>query len=94
MGIPAFYCDVTTETTGQTARNRLARCWWTVWGSNPRPQRCERCALPAELTAHMKLIEDKTLRGIIATFSPGVKTFFSKIRERGVRGEQEISKTE
>lgn len=28
--------------------------WWTIWGSNPRPQRCERCALPAELIAHMK----------------------------------------
>jgi hypothetical protein len=27
--------------------------WWTVRGSNPRPQRCERCALPTELTAHM-----------------------------------------
>ena len=27
--------------------------WWTIWGSNPRPQRCERCALPAELIARM-----------------------------------------
>jgi hypothetical protein len=28
------------------------RFWWTVGGSNPRPQHCERGALPAELTAH------------------------------------------
>jgi hypothetical protein len=26
--------------------------WWTAGGSNSRPQRCERCALPAELAAH------------------------------------------
>jgi site-specific recombinase XerD len=26
--------------------------WWTAWGSNPRPPRCERGALPAELAAH------------------------------------------
>src|ERR1700720_2585108 len=26
--------------------------WWTWGGSNPRPHRCERCALPAELHAH------------------------------------------
>ena len=26
--------------------------WWTVGDLNPRPQRCERRALPAELTAH------------------------------------------
>ena len=25
---------------------RLCALWWTIWGSNPRPQRCERCALP------------------------------------------------
>jgi hypothetical protein len=27
--------------------------WWTVWDLNPRPQRCERRALPTELTAHI-----------------------------------------
>ena len=27
--------------------------WWTVRGSNPRPRRCERRALPAELTAQI-----------------------------------------
>src|SRR5664279_4938402 len=26
--------------------------WWTRRGSNPRPRRCERRALPAELRAH------------------------------------------
>ena len=26
--------------------------WWTAWDSNPRPPRCERGALPAELAAH------------------------------------------
>ena len=25
--------------------------WWTAWGSNPRPPRCERGALPTELAA-------------------------------------------
>src|SRR5579884_36815 len=25
--------------------------WWTAWDSNPRPPRCERGALPAELAA-------------------------------------------
>ena len=34
---------------------RIMLLWWTIWGSNPRPQRCERCALPAELTARIKL---------------------------------------
>ena len=26
--------------------------WWSRWGSNPRPQHCERCALPTELRPH------------------------------------------
>src|SRR5438309_6219682 len=29
--------------------------WWTRWDSNPRPPRCERGALPAELLAHYLL---------------------------------------
>jgi hypothetical protein len=28
------------------------RIWWTRGDSNPRPPRCERGALPAELLAH------------------------------------------
>src|SRR5262249_51307991 len=27
--------------------------WWAVTGSNRRPHRCKRCALPAELTARL-----------------------------------------
>src|SRR5262249_41624176 len=27
-------------------------CWWTAGGSNSRPPRCERGALPTELAAH------------------------------------------
>ena len=30
----------------------LSRLWWTRGDSNPRPPRCERGALPAELLAH------------------------------------------
>ena len=30
----------------------LGKCWWTAGGSNSRPPRCERGALPAELAAH------------------------------------------
>ena len=30
----------------------LLRIWWTAGGSNSRPPRCERGALPAELAAH------------------------------------------
>ncbi len=31
--------------------------WWTRRGSNPRPPRCERGALPAELRAHVRFLE-------------------------------------
>ncbi len=31
---------------------KLFRIWWTRGDSNPRPPRCERGALPAELLAH------------------------------------------
>ena len=29
--------------------------WWTAGDSNPRPRRCERRALPAELAAHFQV---------------------------------------
>ena len=29
--------------------------WWVVRGSNPRPIRCKRIALPAELTTRIQL---------------------------------------
>ena len=32
---------------------KLAATWWTRRGSNPRPPRCERGALPAEPRAHL-----------------------------------------
>ena len=43
---------------GQMKNRRSFHCgdfqfWWTVRGSNPRPRRCERRALPAELTAQI-----------------------------------------
>ena len=31
---------------------KFFRIWWTRGDSNPRPPRCERGALPAELLAH------------------------------------------
>jgi hypothetical protein len=31
---------------------KLFKIWWTRGDSNPRPPRCERGALPAELLAH------------------------------------------
>jgi hypothetical protein len=33
--------------------------WWTWGGSNPRPHRCERCALPTELHAHCAFYSNK-----------------------------------
>ena len=30
----------------------LSKVWWRARESNPRPQRCERCALPTELAPH------------------------------------------
>src|SRR5882762_5134083 len=35
---------------------KLFRIWWTRGDSNPRPPRCERGALPAELLAHEQQI--------------------------------------
>src|ERR1700676_4856317 len=34
------------------ATAKCLKIWWTRPGSNRRPHRCERCALPAELLAH------------------------------------------
>ena len=33
--------------------------WWTRWGSNPWPLRCERSALPAELRALVNRLRKK-----------------------------------
>ena len=35
-------------------QSRLGENWWRVGDSNPRPRRCERRALPTELTPHLK----------------------------------------
>ena len=49
---------------GQTRNCRSSHCgnfqfWWTVRGSNPRPRRCERRTLPAELTAQISHLSIK-----------------------------------
>ena len=44
--------------------------WWTRRGSNPRPLRCERSALPAELRAHIgRFLSKKVAKnGFLGTF--------------------------
>jgi hypothetical protein len=37
---------------GRREVRRLREWWWTAGGSNSRPPRCERGALPTELAAH------------------------------------------
>ena len=41
---------VTSYLKYKKARHSPAFLWWVVRGSNPRPIRCKRIALPAELT--------------------------------------------
>ena len=41
-----------SDTTGRYGK------WWSQGGSNPRPQRCERCALPTELWPRKILLWD------------------------------------
>ena len=43
------------EGRNEAPRGRLLGCWWAVRGSNPRPPRCKRGALPTELTARVWL---------------------------------------
>ena len=51
--------------------------WWTRWDSNPRPRRCERRALPAELLAHALLliynITDGRARNLPVTTAPNMR---------------------
>jgi hypothetical protein len=42
--------DGTNAKTGSPAGGQVKQ-WWTWGGSNPRPPRCERGALPTELHA-------------------------------------------
>ena len=44
--------------------------WWTAWDSNPRPPRCERGALPAELAAPVCLQSGKADRSLYNTVRP------------------------
>ena len=46
----AEFCSLGILTTA--LRTLHKRTWWTRRDSNPRPQRCERRALPSELRAH------------------------------------------
>lgn len=38
------------HTSGAAGKNGI---WWRAGDLNPRPQRCERCALPTELAPHV-----------------------------------------
>ena len=46
-----YFCGQTRNRRGKNHSD--FQFWWTVRGSNPRPRRCERRALPAELTAQI-----------------------------------------
>ena len=46
-----YFCGQTGNRRGKNHGD--FQFWWTVRGSNPRPRRCERRALPAELTAQI-----------------------------------------
>ena len=70
---------------GQMRNRRSFHCgdfqfWWTVRGSNPRPRRCERRALPAELTAQIshfsikKVMKNGFLRYSILRGNPENRT--------------------
>ena len=70
---------------GQIRNCRSFHCgnfqfWWTVRGSNPRPRRCERRALPAELTAQIshfsikKVMKNGFLRYSILRGNPENRT--------------------
>ena len=37
---------------GRIPESQIEKGWWTAGGSNSRPPRCERGALPTELAAH------------------------------------------
>ena len=44
--------------------------WWRQGGSNSWPQRCQRCALPAELCPHVELGRNLMSRSILWVASP------------------------
>ena len=51
-----FLAKLPAEARAEGEDEAANQLWWTVGDSNPRPQRCERRALPAELTAHEKSV--------------------------------------
>lgn len=56
-----------TRQTPQTKKARGASLgryvkWWRRWVSNPRPQACKACALPAELRPHISIIAPAATR--------------------------------
>src|SRR6266702_3361714 len=55
------------QTASRVANDR--KLWWTAGDSNPRPHRCERCALPAELAAHCGLTTTRKTRSIMPTLT-------------------------
>ena len=52
-----YFCGQTRNRRGKNHSD--FQFWWTVRGSNPRPRRCERRALPAELTAQISHFSTK-----------------------------------
>ena len=50
-----YYFKETVSTDSYTvSRVVVSREWWRRGGSNPLPQRCQRCALPDELRPHLQ----------------------------------------
>src|SRR5438445_7788560 len=57
--------------------------WWTRGDSNPRPPRCERGALPAELLAHEQQLNfSKRRRPCQHSFSPVKRSWGAPIESR------------
>jgi hypothetical protein len=51
--LETFSENLDGQNLGRT-ENDDGKSWWTAGGSNSRPPRCERGALPTELAAHRK----------------------------------------
>jgi hypothetical protein len=62
---------------------KLLKRWWTRGDSNPRPPRCERGALPAELLAH-RWIAANDYTSTISSFTAAAGTAFRSSRYEAV----------
>ena len=85
---------VTANTFLTTYRVRICALWWNRRGSNPRPPRCERGALPAELRSRVFIfcffpsifLENRRLPHCFVDHSPSqlsydpVYSFFASFR--------------